>query len=646
MPKAKKPRVTKTKQTRSGDQTAIFHPSRGPAFEEIGFDSSDIPQEFQEDPQEDPDIQEEAPLTLQPGELVPLDQHKTKSKISRDGPRIRYFPKPSKFNFNSDKKGDVDSFFRYWKAIHHDKEFSQRYIVYAYRNWPITDHGLINKKETNIDKLVDFVDGTSGVLHRYGSGDYHFKLNDAQLGKTVCTLTLKHLRDFENYMPVLDLRTVVLTDPANNSYLELMRSKGTKFPGDKTTESEDDVANVKAFETIDKLTDKLFDRGERERDEFQPTGDLAGIVEMMADGARSSNRIVEDAMKRAAEVSSKANDPAAFTEKVMEMAERLAKPAAGEGGVNNMAVLDMMMKQSQAQMESQAQMYKMVMTIQEQRIAHMELIQQQQQQQAMGGGTGVGVGGVIQTRVVDKDPIDELLSKTEKMKKLQVALTGDNEGGGRGGDGPAWLPYLPMILQGLSFVANVIGSGMYNAAVAKTGVGLPVAPPQPPMPPSVDEGGDEPPAPAQQQQNPNMPRLNPVHAFLETLRPALIAHLNNADLDGADFAAWFINSREEGRITYERMKEQGKETLLFAMGGYPPIKAIMEQIPGRFGAFMDEFLDHDRLMAEGEGEDEDDGEEPPLVGVPPIVAHQIKAQQGQGKKARKQKPPPPAPTAA
>jgi hypothetical protein len=233
------------------------------------------------------------------------------------------------------------------------------------------------------------------------------------------------------------------------------------------------------------------------------------------------------------------------------------------------------------------------------------------------------------------------------MKKLQLALTGGEEGGGRGGDaGPAWLPYLPMILQGLSFVANVVGSGMYNAAVAKTGVGLPVAPPQPPVPAMNPEEGREemgqtqPTATA----NPGTPRLNPVHAFLETLRPAMITHLNSADLDGADFADWFINSREEGRITYERMKEQGKETLLFAMSGYPPIKAIMEQIPVRFGAFMDEFLDHDRLVAMAEEEDEE--EVPPMVGVPPLVANQIKAQQGQGRRKVKAKAQPTSPPAA
>src|SRR5574337_147501 len=148
-------------------------------------------------------------------------------------------------------------FFTYWGSLTPGQ--IKRTIVYTYRKYPVCDRyhclnedcgkpisrppspnarsrcsycGWEGKITTNIRKLVDPITPEQ-ILEIFGWGDYVFILIDtaSKGGKPVTQTFVRTERD-PNFPPVIeDMRDIVVSDPANRSYIEGLHARGIRLPG-------------------------------------------------------------------------------------------------------------------------------------------------------------------------------------------------------------------------------------------------------------------------------------------------------------------------------------------------------------------------------------------------------------------------------
>ena len=214
-----------------------------------------------------------------------------------------------------------------------------------------------------------------------------------------------------------------------------------------------------------------------------------------------------------------------------------------------------------------------------------------------------------------KDDLSSTLDKILSMKdKLQDAF-----GGGEPTKEervPAWMALAQSAMAGLPTLATAILGASYNIAIAKTGQGQPIPPGLMPAPDaSLLPGGDNP--------NPN-PNSDPGDAmrsyymvFLRQIERPLINHLNDASKTGADFAAWVTDGY--GDVGYQSAKEMGKDALLALLMSHPPIAQVIQQIPSRADAFLEEFIHADEADDNPDNGEDAPPTQPPTQPRPQIV---------------------------
>jgi hypothetical protein len=77
----------------------------------------------------------------------------------------------------------------------------------------------------------------------------------------------------------------------------------------------------------------------------------------------------------------------------------------------------------------------------------------------------------------------------------------------------------------------------------------------------------------------------------------MLLHIDEAD--GREFAAWIANGY--GDLAIEQLQGLGKEAILLALQGYPPLWQRLQGYGARVGEFVDEFL-------QGPADDDDEPE--------------------------------------
>ena len=192
-------------------------------------------------------------------------------------------------------------FFRYWRSIPPEVRDS-RVVVYAYRLLPLLDclqpltpeeqEEIRQKKRerptTNLGKFVDPEEWSPDsyaqqCCEKWGAGDYSFYLNDVHpsVKKTVCVSCTSgegSLRDWDSFPPVLDAKSVVLTEQKNQAYIRWARVKGIRLFGESeigTSDEENNMAQVAQVSAIDKLTDTVVQLSQ-DRDKRHPEHHCAG----------------------------------------------------------------------------------------------------------------------------------------------------------------------------------------------------------------------------------------------------------------------------------------------------------------------------------------------------------------------------------
>jgi hypothetical protein len=512
---------------------------------------------------------------------------------------------------------DPNTFFTYW--AHADSVLPNRGTVYVYRTWPMIDRQKLDpeahKYIDKMDKAPDPAQWRQEILHRYGSGNYKLILNDAGGStKSVCQTLISDLRD-PDYPPVISsLDELVMDDPSNQSFLEQLRQKGI-LPG------ENDLSQAATAEvltgTIKDLSKQLAEQN-KPQPAAQPAPGANEVVkdtmtlvgDMFNKGIALGEKTTQakaDAEIAAARASVAASDPSAsmgMLTQIIALARSLAPtPATAAGATQDFtAILNNMAQQNSAL---------------QQKI--FEVLQSQINTLAQ-TKPAVTVDNATGTVVPAKS--DDLVSQMKRLGEMKDLMQdifggggGDDDAGPREKPEPMWMKLGMAALAGLPSLAMSLVGMSYNMAVAKTGQGAPMAPNAlpPPVPmPGVD-GAPAAPVAGHPDPNPNPTpggdmnfiQRNAYMAMLQQIEKPLLAHLNNPEKSGVDFAEAMMAFH--GDIAYQATRGLGKEVLMGLLMSYKPIAEVLATIPEKANQFVDDFLNAEEIIAAEEAEDAGEG---------------------------------------
>lgn len=550
--------------------------------------------------------------------------------------QLKHFPKPPAYFFKPENAGShlqPPAFFTYLGKVAEDSDLASRIILYVYRTWPV-----MNPEGRQIEKTADILQ-YGDVERRYGMGDYHLKLNDAGLGKTVCMVNLTGLRN-EEYPAVLDTLQVDTSDPANKSWIARQRSKGLRFDGDAgdTGRNEDSMAEVATVQaltgSLDKMTNKVMDMADKrgEARQTQPSVEQEAVsrgLDIVAQAATMGNQMMQTAVNRLSEQASNTPDPMMMMDRAFGMAKDFLEAAKPDHSsqqliqANDHSQIIEIMKMQQ---EQQQKFHDTLFQMQQGQINKLEqaLMQREQAQ-------------TVSMEVAQRPRT--LIEQINEMKEAKDAFRevlglGDDDGGGK----QSWLAENgPMLLQGITVLGSVISTGLYNLAVIKTGQGQPAQPPGPEMVLSPDQqenlrehgipvGGQ--PAhstPAGQPfssqpvaSSPTMDgddMLNQYHRFLEMIRPSLLKAFQEG-ASGDEYAETMITLGDNGYFgaqlngaqVYSMVKENGKPAIMALIKTFPGIWDVVRLTPLKWEEFMSNFFQAEELWAKLEDEENSNSE--------------------------------------
>jgi hypothetical protein len=486
------------------------------------------------------------------------------------------------------------------------------------------------------------------VLHQWGGGDYIIRLNTDH---TIAHCTITGLRDNDHPPVIPDLNCLVMDDPANRSYIEMLRMRGVKLPGEQRQEDEQDMAQVAALETmgraVESLSDKLIEQSERSVErasEARPSpppdagaqAQLKGM-EVVTEAAKISNQMIQGAANSAREMQAKTGDPMATLDKAADLinklrgSEREVAPVAAIDpmdtlnkaadlltklrGSDKPAVEDTTTKLLMQQlMTRQEELQKQLFQVQNERILFAEKLASEK----------------AAAPVPPAAAESSLAKMIREYKDLRELINPEGEAEPSPKTGNKLVDLLPSLIQGGLLLASVIGNAIFNARTQ----GPPVPPPQPQpgLAPelaaaAVAAGAINPapePAPGS---NPALNEADRYTMMLRQLEGPLMTSLSEGQ-SGDEFAETLI--RWAGRIPYDSLKGMGKDAILSLLQTYPPIWMQVTQIPTRFNQFLDEFLDYDEIMAAEEAGEAVQNRQPAQPEVPRKVKIQGIQDRGPG----------------
>ena len=534
---------------------------------------------------------------------------------------LKYFPKPPAYFFKQENAGETrhpPAFFRYLAQVADDEELASRIILYVYRSWPV-----MHPEAKQVEKTADILQ-YSDVERRYGMGDYHIKLNDAKIGKTICMVNVTGLRN-EDYPAVLDVSKVDTADPANRSWMARQRAKGIRFEGDTPEDKENSMAEVAAVQaltgSLEKMVGKVADMADKRNAPAQDRSvDQEAVskgLDIVAQAANMGNQMMQTAINRLTEQTGKGPDPMDMMERSFSMAKdflEAAKSDAQPAAANDHSQIIEIMRMQQ---EQQQKFHDLLFQMQQSRIDKLEaqLTKQETEQHT--------------SMVVAQQPksLIEQINEMKAVKDTMREVLGLEEGGG---EKQSWLAEnAPMLIQGLSVLGAVISTGLYNLAVIKTGQGQPAQPPGPEavLTPEQQEamresgipvGGHTQPAgshfssqPAQSA--PTMAggddMLTQYHQFLKMIEPSLLKAFQDG-ATGDEYAETLITlgdngyfgAQLQGAQVYSMVKENGKASIMALIKTYPPIWGVVKLTPQKWEEFMTAFFNAEDIWAKQDEE--------------------------------------------
>jgi hypothetical protein len=498
-------------------------------------------------------------------------------------PKPLHFPKRPGFTLPPEK------FFKYWTTL--PQECQDRAAVYVYRNWPVLNFAQIltpeeqelvrSKKKmltTNIakpEKPFDTDDWETEIKNRWGSGNYHFKINDVGVKgyqefppKKICQCNVRNIQDAD-FPPAIDYRTLDMSHPDNASYIAKLRLQGIKLPGDEVeaaiAHEEEEMAQV---ESISKLTDALIESTKREKVAPQqaapaPAPDLANKA------SEKAIEIMGKLIEQTNAIQATKGDPKEYIKDLQSVAQMMQPPTPPPDTAkhaDDSALRDMMRMQHESHIASLDAINKRLESSEAWSRSLLEKL--------------LAKPSEPPSSTIDKPKsfIHQIKELAEVKDVLRDLLGGES-------DDTPW--YAAVGLRALDTIAANATNFMHNLAVARSGMGEPVAPPE-----GEAEATDQP-GPARPAQPAGKDAI--IFTVLTNLRPPLLEALSTG-VPGFDFAAWLITQNGDDRL-YNLMAAEGKQGLFNLMQKHPQLWMETRAHAVRLDSFADEFLDKEKVAA-------------------------------------------------
>jgi hypothetical protein len=481
---------------------------------------------------------------------------------------IRQSAAAARLNVETDESAsnaeDTEFFFDRIGAIT-DAEWESRYVGYLYQIAPKIalpgDRHYIAKLNSRFDE--------ADILARHGSGQYHVKLNDKKLRKTIAT----HLFTvYDARKPPQCDPTLIVDCPENQPYLKWIQRSESGNPAP--------AAAPEAAKAIEELADAIKKPKPPTVTEELLLGMAQGRDELaskLAEAARQSNV-----------------DPIAALSKAVELVRSL---------------------------QSQSDSGKSEISTFERALAMWAKLQP----------TNQGVDILQLIALVEKlnpprpksENEDDSISYIEKVLNVADRIRPPQETTAAGASVPesewarivaAMQPSITALIT--NFPQLVLGIKMAMKS-DEPGISRPSAAAGPPATPTVagpSAAADQPPTSGSTQAQPRPTQeqamQQQVAALLQQIVPTLLFHVNNG-LSGSDLAGHTMDSGYmfngvpvPGQVVLQMARQMGKESLLAFFRSMPALWAQIVAIPEgemRFGKFVEEFLS----WVPSEAEDDD-----------------------------------------
>lgn len=531
----------------------------------------------------------------------PVSPGKREEGIVDTGPinarELHLLPRPISFDLTPDQ------FFKYWALL--SGEELDRVKIYPYRMWPVVDVNLpLTEEELDLIRRhekkppprnlgvlkepIDWKNWQADVCHRFGAGDYNFKLNDTHpaVRRTICqTAIVGVLRDMDTYPPDVNVQTVVVDDPANVSYVRWCRLKGIRLPGDQPSREEtSSMADVRTVEILGKQNEKLLehalDNNKKGNSGDAVTEAIKSVTSLMTGASEKSQQMLVDSINKRAQ----SEDPMAFHQRVMSTAKELyGSPEGKDGGTS--AVLKSMEMMMTQQKEANASLVTLLLSNQkslEERLIRAEERAQKAQDKVMdlqirGPQPPVQVdanGQPVAPRTMGQQ-MGELTTMINGLMKLVETVTARAAAGGAEDRmGP--------LGRALMVMAENAPNMLYNLAVVRS-AGQPNAPQ--PQPPPSEEVEEAPPPTGE------VTEEQAAQNLLTSLEQPLVRALAEG-VNGAEFGARLMMTH--GPAVYELIASQTDDALVTFLQNNRAIFGAMQKMPQRAMAFLQEFRDAER----------------------------------------------------
>lgn len=516
--------------------------------------------------------------------------------------KLTVFPTPGRRNFGWGEG------VKYWAKVWDDPVARGRLKIYVYRRFPSMLEGrrqvaiLSGSPDTPAD-LNAAPMTKQDVLHRFGSGDYAFWLNDDEAGgrhRQVCKVYLKddsEMRQWTDYPPVLNIEDVDPDDPMNETFLRGARASQHYQSGTEGTVMD------KKVEAMQRSMDRM--REEKHEQELK-------ALEARVVGEQSQQSSVVSVMAHA---STTAID--------------MVKDQAGGGNSVEMitAVLAMvkeMQPQPQERDDSQVNILREELRGAREDAAQARLAQNTMLMESL---------KTMQTSVRDakasQEPPKSFADSLQEFKAMQDVIS-PRRSSGAGEESP-WVSVAPMAIAAAGPLFQALTAWLLSSAQRQ---GLPqttaqqiaaqkplgnamdptqtVLPPQQPgtagvQPPTGNvEDPNAPPTVAQPgdvvAQQPGKVEVSPEEAarypkefssgiaaadFLNSLADPLIRHFHDPESGGAEFADWYIGW--QGEDHYDKLTQFQPNELLQIISQHPGIMEAIGDRKTEFARFIDDF---------------------------------------------------------
>jgi hypothetical protein len=403
------------------------------------------------------------------------------------------------------------------------------------------------------------------VARMFGSGDYHFKINDKDANnQPICNCNLLGrgpLADFNTYPPILDIGVIDPAHPSNATYIKQMKAK-------KNWGSEEE--EKKTMEQVDKLLDRLDRANERlykSREHDRSSSDEGRAAEVVAHGAKRALDLVADAASR----TSGGGDSGiqTFVGVATALAE-LLKSTKGEPGQLE-TIMAVYQKASDA--ERQVLTAQLDMMREELRASREERKQDQ----------------VNRNPAVTGEP-DDPFKNLRQLAELREIFQDTFQPGSQRSSKFNWFEALaPMAMQVISPLAQAATYYFQAQAARSSGQA-------PPPPPDISQQPGMNPAqlPQPQGQTPNPQGQQDFQQFMAELTPRILRFINDPERSGADFADFFLDW--QGDATYDQLTQiaptpqESVEAVLMQLRTYEPLWRNLASREQYVRQFLYEFL--------------------------------------------------------